>query len=1037
MLLGAFLALGCAGHRPAEPRLEPDQRGPHLPLTDPDRRWTTRNVFPALTFQNPTAAVMAPRRPGTWFIAEREGRIFAVSNREDATDKRLVLDLRKQTLGWQDLGLLNLVFHPDFGRPGSPDQNTLFVWYNYTPRPHPGPGYPRYETESWTRLSRFALRPADGVIDPASERVMISQRRRNTDHMGGGMFFHPGDGFLYLGIGDGGLEHLTSKLSGGYVLRDRLVLPSLDGELTSGVVRLDVDRRGGRVSHPIRRQPRDGRTEGYYIPSDNPWVDRGGGALEEFYAVGLRNPHRMTYDATTDRIFAGDVGEAHFEEVNLITRGGNYQWNYAEGDHLLKARPARPPGQERSPFHAYPRRGFSAVIGGPVYRGRQHPELTGKYLFADSGTGEVQALDAGAQAPARPEVLFRLPREKTGYGGLSSFALDENGEVYLCILGDNDKGTGTIQKLVRLDPPADRAPPTLSATGLFADLRRLRPAGDLQGYQINHPFWSDYSAKQRWLHLPAGSRIGFDPQQDWTFPAGTILVKHFEMGLAAGDPDQRRRLETRVLVLEKDGNAYGRVYKWRDDQTDADLITDERREHITATSARRLDLAAAITLGGHGDGSVSSEGGERLFRAPAGSTVFLPMSVPGDFDVALLWKTRGAGEAGILLRADASPEAPALFIAPDYRRDPRGETLRVEQRGDGAAPAPSFVEVAGPWLRLARQAGKLRLYSGRDGHLWVPAPLTLPRSEHALLGPALRSGAGDQEATLARMEHCEARDHLYPAADACLSCHNRTARFVLGLSTRQWNRTVTTPKGEAVNQLVLAARRGLFDRPISAAEAQALPRLAAADDPSAGLNDRFRSYLDVNCGQCHRPGVVVGVGLDARFSTPLADQGLILGHIRWPELASQDDYLIAPRDLSRSRLFRRFALGEMPPLGGLHVDPTGLALMRSWIQSLDGRDAAAPVRIETRDGAGASVTVLLESQDADARLYYTIDDTPPDETARAYRGPFTVKRPAVVRAIAYRAGHLNSRASAVELLPLGPALAPEPLVSGGQRPRAR
>ena len=108
------------------------------------------------------------------------------------------------------------------------------------------------------------------------------------------MFFHPEDGFLYIAVGDGG--HPLTESRGYFWIGVTDDAQRIDRDLLSGLLRIDVDRRGGDISHPIRRQPRQGRTQGYFIPNDNPWLDPGGELLEEFFAIGLRNPHRATYD---------------------------------------------------------------------------------------------------------------------------------------------------------------------------------------------------------------------------------------------------------------------------------------------------------------------------------------------------------------------------------------------------------------------------------------------------------------------------------------------------------------------------------------------------------------------------------------------------------------------------------------------------------------------------------------------------------------------------------------------------------------------
>jgi hypothetical protein len=128
-------------------------------------------------------------------------------------------------------------------------------------------------------------------------------------------------------------------------------------------------------------------------------------------------------------------------------------------------------------------------------------------------------------------------------------------------------------------------PSRLSLVGAFKDLRTLTPADALVLYDVNLPFWSDGAIKSRWMALPAGDQIGFSPSGEWTFPAGTIFVKHFDMVIDERQPARKRRLETRVLVLDNAGGVYGRVYKWRADGSDADLLAGSVTEPITIQTA--------------------------------------------------------------------------------------------------------------------------------------------------------------------------------------------------------------------------------------------------------------------------------------------------------------------------------------------------------------------------------------------------------------------------------------------------------------------
>ena len=479
--------------------------------------------------------------------------------------------------GWDDSGLLGLAFHPEFVRDGSPNRGYFYVAYNYTDRPTPGPDRPPIDTPTYNRLSRFTVPDGAEIADPDSELVLIDQRNDNLWHNGGALFFHPDDGFLYLSLGDEGYDSGNTQ--------------RIDRDLFSGVIRIDIDCRGGSISHPPVKQPRTGTTAHYFIPNDNPWVGVPG-ALEEFWCIGLRSPHRMTYDPVGKKIWLGDVGEGSREEINLIEKGGNYQWRYKEGTlDGPHARPAQPIGRECPPIYEYSHAKGNAVIGGYVYRGREHARNLGdKYIFGDIN-GCIWALTY--EPGARPTVvpLCTLPMiPSPSYGtGLSSFGEDSDGELYLCQMGDK----GQIYKLARADLAGAALPRRLSQTGVFRDLKTLGPAPGLIPYEVNAPLWSDGADKRRWIAVPndgppyaAGERIGFVRTGEWSFPVGTVFVKHFELDTDETRPGPCRRLETRLLVLAEGGTAYGMTYKWNAAQDDAELLDDDQTETIAIQTAQ-------------------------------------------------------------------------------------------------------------------------------------------------------------------------------------------------------------------------------------------------------------------------------------------------------------------------------------------------------------------------------------------------------------------------------------------------------------------
>jgi len=388
-------------------------------------------------------------------------------------------------------------------------------------------------------------------------------------------------------------------------------------------------------------------------------------------------------------------------------------------------------------------------------------------------------------------------------------------------------------------------PPRLSQTGAFTDLRTLTPAPGLIPYDLIVPFWSDGAAKSRYLALPKGSRIGFTPDGEWSFPPGTVFVKTFELPTDAANPQVKRRLETRLLVRDDQGGVYGVDYKWRPDNSDADLLPTSLTENIPVR--------------------------------------------------------------------------------------------------------------------------------GRDGSI-------------------------------------HEQTWYYPSRENCLTCHNSHTSGVLGLKTRQLNRTLTYPSGVSDNELRTLNHLRLLDTQLSEAQLQSLPRLAALTDTSRSIEDRARSYLDANCGHCHRPGGTVAY-FDARYSTPLARQELIDGPVLINEGIDRP-HVISPHDIWRSIAYMRTNTDgdiRMPPLARETIDAQGVAVLRDWINSMPGKDVLGPPKILPDGGTfAAAVTVTLVSPDPGAQIRYTLDGSVPGPQDLLYSAPITISAATVVRARAYKDGMTRS-----------------------------
>lgn len=464
-------------------------------------------------------------------------------------------------------GLLGLAFHPDFSSNG-------YFYIAYTVLKSGSPN-------CFQRLSRFTISPEqknlpNPVADPTSELILIEQEDRDHNHNGGDLHFGT-DGYLYWAVGDegDGFDHRVNS-------------QRIDKDFFSSMIRIDVDKKIGNLEPNHHASvPRDMGIARYSIPADNPYV----GATSfnglpvtpelvrtEFYATGIRAPWRFSIDASSGEIWLGDVGQHAYEEVNLITKGGNYGWVYREGKHntnfTTPAPPPKPSGfTSIDPIYEYQRIGTAgnsnfkgnAVIGGLVYRGSNLPSLHGAYIFGDYTSGYIWSLRREGDVPGGAVTVERI----AGLSYLTNFGTDpSNGDILV-----SDYYDGRIMRLVSVTETTT-FPSTLSETGLFADLTDLSPSPGLLPYEPNISFWSDHAIKRRWFAIPdESSRMTWSRDGAWTFPAGQIWVKHFDLETVNGNPATKKRIETRVLV-KTDTSSYGVSYRWNEVGTEATLVED-------------------------------------------------------------------------------------------------------------------------------------------------------------------------------------------------------------------------------------------------------------------------------------------------------------------------------------------------------------------------------------------------------------------------------------------------------------------------------
>lgn len=538
VFLGPFIR----AERPSPPLL-------HLPasLASSDK-YAFEFAFPTLPPVAMVGFACPPDDTNRLFLIEKTGIIWVITNLAKP-DLTVFLDLSSRTVTDSECGLTGLAFHP---------------WYSFN-----GQFYVFYSTLATTALGKgLHQRVAKFIVDPNdpnralpdSEVPLITQFDRDPEHQGGTLQFGP-DGYLYIGVGDEG----GSFDSFGNSQR-------IDGNFFSALLRIDVDMLGQNVPPNPHPAVHPGT---YLVPADNPFFGLSsfeGHPVEpqnirtEFYAIGFRNPFRFAFDPLTRELYVNDVGQNRREEINRVQPGGNYGWAFFEGTIENPLNPGVDPRAFQGPIYEYEHDGLHiAITAGLPYRGTKFPELYGTYLYFDFA-GSLGMLQ---RDPVAGWVNRWLPGALTPSGVTDLIVQPGTGDILLA-----DYVFGVVARMVRQPSGGGFLPSHLSETGVFSDMASLKPTPGLEPYEVNVPFWSDGAIKRRWFSLPTSdSYLSYTNAGAWQAPSGTVWVKHFDLPVLGNGTVAPRRVETRLLV-RTDTGIYGASYRWRDDQTDADLVPE-------------------------------------------------------------------------------------------------------------------------------------------------------------------------------------------------------------------------------------------------------------------------------------------------------------------------------------------------------------------------------------------------------------------------------------------------------------------------------
>ncbi len=342
-------------------------------------------AFPELRIARPIVVTHANDGSNRLFVASQLGKIYCFENKADVSEPNLYLDI-EESVRYIDKeneeGLLGFAIHPDYKKNGQ-----FFLFYTTTDEPHV------------SVISRFNVSSTDpSKADPDSEVELMRIPQPFWNHNGGTLAFGH-DGYLYIALGDGGKANDPFK--------NGQNLATLNGS----ILRIDVDKKS--------------KDHNYAIPADNPFVGLKE-ARPEIYAYGFRNVWRLSFDRKTGALYAADVGQNIWEEINIVVKGGNYGWNLREAKHKFGENGSEASDKLIDPIFEYHHDVGKSITGGHVYRGSAVPSLKGMYMYADYVSGKVWALEhtpSGKILGNHEIKSMNLP--------IITFGEDEQGEVYL------------------------------------------------------------------------------------------------------------------------------------------------------------------------------------------------------------------------------------------------------------------------------------------------------------------------------------------------------------------------------------------------------------------------------------------------------------------------------------------------------------------------------------------------------------------------------------------------------------------------------
>ncbi|WP_170252738.1 starch-binding protein [Colwellia echini] len=489
------------------------------------------------------------------YIVDKSGKVFVFPNDPNVTQAQVntLLDISDEVRDYHEQGLLSIAFHPDFST-----NRFAYIYYiegdndNESDNGVFGDGV----------LERITLNDAANPTVAESRVEVLRIPQPGPDHKGSMMQFHPVTGEFYMSIGDGAYG-------------DTAITPTQPDPRTNNSAQ-ETTSLLGSIIRLIMRETINVDGKYYDIPADNPFVNDEG-VRDEIWSYGHRNPWRFSFDHQAPyTLWQTEVGQAGFEEVNIIQPGGNYGWPICEGN-THRGNDGGDPNNTRNcsgdliaPVGGYTHdTGSVSIIGGFVYRGTTLPALTGHFIYGDYVSKKIWSAVEGNTDQL---VSDAFP------SNISSFGTDMSGEeVFVTSHGVEYGGLSILYRMIDSQAQAAVIPAKLSSTGIFADLSTQTPVHGVIEYDVNSDGWFDGLKARHFVAIPNESNIEFNEDELWNLPVGSVLVKHLSLPISASNTTP---FETSVLFKQASGNWASANYRWNAQGTDADLVTESFNETV-------------------------------------------------------------------------------------------------------------------------------------------------------------------------------------------------------------------------------------------------------------------------------------------------------------------------------------------------------------------------------------------------------------------------------------------------------------------------